>query len=147
MKTTTTIIILLIMALIGLQTNGAIADDDSKATFQTGSVNGIEYIAGGVGDDDKEALESIAKSKYNVKLVFATQSGSYLADIPVEIIGKGSKKLLTVVSSGPLFYVKLPAGTYQIKATNEGMVKIQKVKVGTATQQIVFTWPNSNAVR
>ncbi|KWT91886.1 hypothetical protein [Candidatus Magnetominusculus xianensis] len=140
MKTTTMIIILLITALIGLHTNNLSANDDTNPTFQTGSVNGIDYIAGGVGDDDREAIGLIAKSKYNVKLIFAMRAGNYLADIPVEIKNKGGKKILEIISSGPIFYVKLPAGAYTIKATNEGVTRTQNITVRTSHQQVVFTW-------
>ncbi|MBF0516768.1 MAG: hypothetical protein HQK97_06565 [Nitrospirae bacterium] len=140
MKSSSAVIILLIIALTALNTHVTAADEHPTATFQTGSVNGIDYIAGGVGDDDRDALEAIARAKYNLKLIFATNMGSYLADIPVEITGKGGKKLIEAVSSGPLFFVKLPVGTYTIKATFEGKEKTQKIKATNAKQQAVFTW-------
>ncbi|MBF0321093.1 MAG: hypothetical protein HQL01_14955 [Nitrospirae bacterium] len=139
--------LMLIAVLIVLPTHAAMAEVDAAATFQTGTENGIDYIAGGVGEDNRDALEAIARAKYNVKMVFAMRAGDYLSDIPVEITDKSGKKLLNVTSSGPFFYVKLPAGAYTLKATHKGVVRTQNINAAGALRQVVFTWEAAHAER
>lgn len=110
----------------------------ADAKVQTsGSVN---YISGGVGDDSIAKLESLAKD-FNLKLVFALQSGNYVSDVKVVIADGKRKTLVDATSAGPWFLVKLPAGKYQIDATFEGKAVKRSVTVGKAKLQTVdFRW-------
>jgi len=45
---------------------------------------GIRYVSGGIGEGERNLLRQEA-GKYKLKLVFATQQGNYLSDIPVLI--------------------------------------------------------------
>lgn len=101
---------------------------------------GVTYVSGGVGDDSIAKLESLAKD-FNLKLVFALQSGNYVSDVKVVIADAKGKTLLDATSAGPWFLAKLPVGNYQIVATFEGKAVKRSVTVGTAKLQTVdFRW-------
>lgn len=101
---------------------------------------GITYVSGGVGDDSIAKLEALAKD-FNVKLVFALQSGNYVSDVKVVIADAKGKTLVDATSAGPWFLVKLPAGSYQIVATFEGKAVKRPVTAGKAKLQTVdFRW-------
>ncbi|MBF0459272.1 MAG: carboxypeptidase regulatory-like domain-containing protein [Nitrospirae bacterium] len=139
-KMTITKLMLLAM-LIALPSGLVFAEMNSDTMFQTGSVNGINYIAGGIGLDEREALSAIAGSKYNVKLVFALIARNYVSDIPIEITNKSGKKVLEVISSGPVFYVNLPPGAYTVRASYEGVAITHHINAGSAAaRQVVFGW-------
>lgn len=109
---------------------------DAKA--QTSS--GVSHVSGGVGDDSIAKLEAQVKN-FNLKLVFALQSGNYVTDVKVVIADAKGKTLLDTTSAGPWFLVKLPAGKYQIDATFEGKSVKRSVTVGKAKLQTVdFRW-------
>jgi hypothetical protein len=79
---------------------------------------GISIVSqsGGVGSHERTALEERGKT-FNVKLAFAEQRGPYLADVIVMIVdGKGAE-ILSLASAGPWFYIQLPPGRYNVKAT------------------------------
>lgn len=91
----------------------------ASAGDQPRTANGIAYVSGGVGLAERAALEKIAKN-YNLRLVFATKSGSYLADVRVTVSGPQGKSLFSTTAQGPWLFVKLPAGKYQVSATSGG---------------------------
>ena len=86
------------------------------------TAQGFPYVSGGVGSDERAALEERGKA-FNVKLAFAEQRGPYLADVNVMIVdGKGAE-ILSLASAGPWFYIQLPPGRYNVKATYNGQTK------------------------
>ena len=101
---------------------------------------GIPYISGGVGDEQRDLLQAQSR-EYNVQLTFATKEGNYLADIPVTIVDSQGRKVLDAVSEGPLLYTKLPPGTYNMIAQADGQTHQRKVQVNQQqVAQLVFTW-------
>ena len=126
---------LLLSSTLILFTGNAISAD---ATVQTSG--GISYVSGGVGDDSIIKLNTLA-GQFNLKLVFALQSGNYVSDVQVAIADAKGKTLLDATSTGPWFLAKLPAGNYQIVATFEGKAVKRSVTVGKAKLQTVdFRW-------
>lgn len=110
----------------------------ADATVQ--STGGISHVSGGIGEDSIAKLESLAKD-FNLKLVFALQSGNYVTDVKVVIADAKGKTLLDATSAGPWFLAKLPAGNYQIVATFAGKAVKRSVTVGKAKLQTVdFRW-------
>lgn len=104
------------------------------------TTGGIPHVSGGIGDDSIAKLESQARD-YNLKLVFALQSGNYVTDVKVVIADARGKTLLDATSEGPWFFAKLPAGSFQIVATFEGKSVKRSVTVGKAKLQTVdFRW-------
>ena len=126
---------LLLSSTLILFTGNAISAD---ATVQTSG--GISYVSGGVGDDSIIKLNTLA-GQFNLKLVFALQSGNYVSDVQVAIADAKGKTLLDATSAGPWFLAKLPAGNYQIVTTFEGKAVKRSVTVGKAKLQTVdFRW-------
>ncbi len=105
------------------------------------TAQGFVYLSGGVGADERMALEERAKG-FNVKLVFADTGGSYVADVKLEIADVKSGTVLSTASIGPWFYIQLPPGIYDFKATFAGQskeVKALRVIKDKSTHQ-VFVW-------
>ncbi len=101
---------------------------------------GIPYVSGGIGMDEREAMSAIA-SEYNLKIVFALKEGNYLADASVLIKDAQGKTVLDAVSDGPWFYAKLPAGQYAVTATMMEKANTEKVQIKPAGQSVLhFYW-------
>jgi len=100
----------------------------------------IEYESVGIGDDD-----SLAKTPgaYNLHMVFATQGrGAYLADIKVLIENSRGRKILETESPGPIFYAKLPMGTYRITADSHGKSLRKSITLkNRGKRDLYFYWP------
>ena len=83
------------------------------ALFREGVINGIPYATGGVGVKERELMEDLAKTKdFNLKVVLASISGSYLSDLMVYIEDMSGKMVFETVTDGPWLYVDLPLGKH-----------------------------------
>ncbi len=114
------------------------AADTSDAPLQPTQVNGITYITGGIGDEERAKLES-EKHNYNLHITSAGKAGEYVGDTRIVIRDRKGNELLNV-SSGPLFYVQLPAGAYTIEARSDGETQERRVTVGQKNSFLHFSW-------
>jgi hypothetical protein len=105
------------------------------------TAQGYVYLSGGVGADERLALEDRAKG-FNVKLVFAGTDGSYIAGVKLEIADRKPEAILSTTTTGPWFYIQLPPGIYSVKARFRGQIKeVEALRVSKdiRTHQ-VFVW-------
>jgi len=101
---------------------------DPPAPPQVKEYQGIPYISGGVGGEERDLLQTQSR-EYNVKLTFAAREGNYYAEIPIAIVDSQGRKVLEAVAEGPWLYTKLPPGTYNVIARADGKTHQQKVQV------------------
>ncbi len=107
--------------------------------IQQGKINGVAYATGGIGLDERAAMEKMAND-YSLKIVIATASGNYLADAKVRIENLTGEKVFECTATGPWLYVNLPAGTYKVTASLEQKSRMREVTVGTGLKSIMFHW-------
>ncbi|NRR30659.1 carboxypeptidase regulatory-like domain-containing protein [Oxalobacteraceae bacterium] len=99
------------------------------AQVQPQSQYEITYLSGGVGDDERQAMQAL-RQDYNLLLTFATKgSGEYLVDVAVTIRDQSGMAVASFVSQGPLCQVRLAPGSYRVQATVHGKELSQKVLV------------------
>ena len=102
--------------------------------------NGVSYLSGGFGEDERERLRSIAGGD-NLELSFALQSKEYLGGANVLIKDAKGNNVLEAVSGGPLFLADLPAGSYTVEATAMGKTLKQAVHVPSKGHaRVYFAW-------
>jgi hypothetical protein len=109
------------------------------ASIEKGSANGVTYQTGGVGIEERAAMDHSIHA-YNLRLVFANTKGWDLSSIPVQIKAADGKVVLNQESSGPWFWVNLPPGTYEVAASYNKQTEVHKVEVGKTPQSVEFTW-------
>lgn len=100
----------------------------------------VKYMSGGVGLEERNAMESQSAKGYDLKLVFAITPGNYLSDIEVKINDQAGKPVISAQSNGPWFYADLPKGNYTVVATSDGVRKTHKVTVNGGLQRVAFHW-------
>ena len=111
---------------------------NTESILKTSS--GVPYVSGGVGLDSIDRLDALA-SQFNLKLVFALNTGVYLSDVKVTVADARGTTLLDTQSQGPWLMTKLPAGNYQIAATVAGVTARRNVAIGGARLSTVdFRW-------
>jgi len=102
--------------------------------------NGVSYLSGGFGEDERERLRNIAGGD-NLELSFALQNKEYLGGANVLIKDAKGNNVLEAVSGGPLFLVDLPTGSYTVEATAMGKTLKQAVHVTSKGHaRVYFAW-------
>lgn len=132
-----TVEVAIMLAVASLVT---VANANGDESVQT--AGGVSYVSGGVGTDSIDRLRSLS-GDFNLKLVFAMNSGDYVSGVGVAIADAAGKTLLDTTSEGPWFLARLPAGNYQIVATFGGKAVKRQIAVGAAKLRTVdFRWPS-----
>lgn len=113
-----------------------------QVSAQTQIVTPVPYVSGGVGVDEREALQQEAKQEgYNLKVVATATDGAYLAGITVRIADAQGVEVLQAAMDGPWLYVKLPAGRYTLSADDGRQTHKRAVDVpAQGTRETVFRW-------
>lgn len=94
--------------------------------------NGVTFLTGGIGDEDRDAMLK-ARSGYNLHITNAGKDGAYEGNTRIVIFSKSGDQLIRT-NAGPLFYAKLPAGSYTVMATSNGHQILRPVTVGSRGQ-------------
>ena len=106
--------------------------------------NGMQYMTGGIGEEDAGAMRAQAK-KYTLNLLFSEgTSGRWVTDANVNIYDEASNLVFRIIQAKPMLYVNLPAGTYTILANNAGQKLRHKFTVEDhVNQRIILNWKYS----
>lgn len=115
----------------------------------TGTAGQVPYATGGIGQEEREALEAM-RDQYNLRLTFATRgSGALLANVALAITDGRRGPVMTLDECGPHVYVKLPPGSYTITAVVDGVEQRRRVTVGRpgGARELVLYWPGTETER
>ncbi len=126
--------------LFGYEYHGY-GDERYVLSIEKKDYQGIPYVSGGVGVDEREAFAAMGKD-YSLKLIFAIKGGEYLSDVKVEISDSIGKKVLEAVADGPWFFTNLPPGKYKVNVTMMGKTQQNVVNIGKDKKQTTlrFYW-------
>lgn len=106
--------------------------------------NGIEYLSGGIGQDEARAIEAAA-SQWPLTLEFAVKDephADFAADVKVHMRDAKGRGVLETTAGGPFLLARLPPGRYGIEATFAGKTLHEKVTVKKGhPAKVVFLWP------
>ncbi|OZI76005.1 MULTISPECIES: carboxypeptidase-like regulatory domain-containing protein [Bordetella] len=120
---------------------GVAAAQTSSALPAVQQQGSVQYITGGVGIDESEAIKA-ASNRYPLALTFASrEGGAYLASVQVTITDAQGNTVLDTATDGPYLLVKLPAGRYKVSARFNDKEQTRQVSVsGHGTVRQSFTW-------
>jgi len=140
MKKITMLLSCFFILLFGYEYHGY-ADERYVLPIEKKEYQGIPYVSGGIGVDEREAFAAMGKD-YSLKLMFAIKSGEYLADVKVEISDSIGKKVLDAVADGPWFFTNLPPGKYTVTVAMMGKAQQNGVNIGKVKKQTTlrFYW-------
>lgn len=133
------LIFLLILLMFGAGSAQSLPLDVFFAEGKT--EEGFAYMAGGFGIGERDVMEE-QSDDYNLKLIFAENSGIYLADVKLTVENENGQEIVNTTAPGPWFYIQLPPGRYDVTADFEGEVKkINNISVSESRQASrIFHW-------
>jgi hypothetical protein len=102
---------------------------------------GVGYLNGGIGQEERQTMLE-QRPNYNLLLMFANRgSGEFRADVDVAIQDGAGVAQLAMERAGPLLYVQLPPGQYQLTARAEGKGQTKQVTLSkTGQHELVLYW-------
>ena len=105
---------------------------------------GIQYITGGIGSEESEAMLELGK-KWPLVLEFSQahpQRPLWVADVTVKIIDQKKKVVFDAMSDGPILLVDLAPGNYELQLSFEGKPLKRTVKIEeNKPVKLSVTWP------
>lgn len=102
----------------------------------------IAYVSGGVGRDERDAMHAMAR-RFNVRLnVVSAKNGEALSDADAAVVDSRGKLRLRVHTAGPLLYMKLPHGRYQITVKSRGAMQTLNLQVGAQPVDAIVRLPS-----
>jgi len=140
--------IVFVLASIISSPGFAQAGSDSPSTLTAlppvQSQGQTEYLTGGIGADESEAILREARS-WPMVLELA-QSGparaAYISDVRVTIKDGSGNIILDTVTEGPFLLVRLVPGRYSIDASYESKTLHRDVSIGKGgSNKIMLLWP------
>ena len=105
---------------------------------------GIEYISGGIGSEESDAMLALGK-KWPLVLEFSQthpQRPLRVADVTVNILDQKKKVVFEALSEGPIMLLKISSGKYDAEYSFEGKVLKRSLAIeeGKFQKQSVI-WP------
>lgn len=93
------------------------------------SPDGIVYITGGIGDEERDELKAL-ESSYNTRVVLIAAQGEFMSELALRILDQSGKEVLRLENAGPILLANLPNGSYTVEAAaSSGAVKSAKFTV------------------
>lgn len=127
----------LVLPTVGLQAQetNTVAKANRSSTAQAE----VSWLSGGIGDEALQEMRQVAAA-YNVHVLFSDRQGAYLANIPFRIAGRDGRQIYAGTSEGPLLYLKLAPGVYQVSAEIDGKWQNRQIKAGAAKSSVKLSF-------
>lgn len=103
------------------------------------------YVNGGFGEEQADLLRDMS-SQFPVRLTFSRHNGThntdeFVADVNLRVTDSAGQTVLNLASQGPIFLLRLPAGSYAVEAERNGEVKTRRFDIVAGRhQEIAFSW-------
>ncbi len=123
----------------GFSAEMTMGPSESGAMIEKSVENAVPYETGGVGIEERATMKQNMK-KYNLRLIFATSKGQYLASIPVEIKDGQGKVVFRMKTNGPWLFLNLPAGQYDITASYNNKELKKRTQIEKGPETVILTW-------
>lgn len=104
------------LAFVLAQPTPSAARDRESGLISSKTGQGYAFMSGGVGIEERNLMQRKAGA-YDLDLSFADKQGHYLSDVSVVIDNENGTQLVNSTATGPFFYIDLPTGKYDVKAS------------------------------
>jgi outer membrane protein OmpA-like peptidoglycan-associated protein len=106
------------------------------------------YVAGGIGREDLQRMHAMA-GEYPLHIRFSEgKRGAFIADVDVSIQDGRGRQVLSLADTGPLLYVRLPRGRYEVTALHNGVQQTRRVHLSQGhARSLSFHWQEPSLSR
>ncbi|HSH71609.1 MAG TPA: hypothetical protein VK974_01005 [Methylophilaceae bacterium] len=105
----------------------------------------ITYLNGGIGSEESEAIR-LQAPEFPVHITFSEgKDGKSITDVALKITNHDGFSAFELPSAGPILYIKLPDGIYDITSQYGGITKLTKLKVlRNKSANVYLNWEASS---
>jgi hypothetical protein len=134
----------LMFVMISVFSTSSFAQDESSLLPPVQSQGQAEFLSGGVGKDESDAILQAANS-WPLMLELsqaAAPRAEYISDVQITIRDKSGNTVLDMNAEGPYVLVKLPPGRYSLDATYESKTLHRDISLQKGrSKRISLMWP------
>jgi hypothetical protein len=128
-----------IFALSAVASTLQAREDPRMRYLDMGTYEGVPYLSGGIGLDERRFITETLAADYNLKLELAAANGDYISNVEVLILGDAGDVVLRADVQGPWLLARLSPGRYRVEATAEGRTFSKAVKIAAeGSVRLVF---------
>lgn len=105
------------------------------------TASGLNFINGGISEEQAEDIRRTAKN-FSLQVLFSGGAvGGWLTDVSMMILDGNGKTVFWKKSSGPMLYIDLPAGDYQVIGRYNGERQSKRLTLtGEKPQRVILNW-------
>lgn len=110
------------------------------------SSHGYNFVNGGISYEQAEQVRKIAKH-YSLQVVFSLgNAGAWISDAHLMILdATGTQTIFSKQQAGPLLYIDLPAGDYQIVGSYNEVRQSQRITLtGEKPLRVILNWKDES---
>jgi hypothetical protein len=107
--------------------------------------HGVDYVTGGIGSEEVEALEAF-KKQFNLYFLFSEGKIGRLVDgVSITIIDAKKQTVFSLDQAAPRLLLNLPNGKYSIIASYQGNTQRYTFTSNAKKhQRVILNWKNAN---
>ena len=124
-------LMVMVLVLQCLPAQALEVDDAATGNVASAPQAEISWLSGGVGDEAMTEMRKVSAA-YNVQLMLTGPRGNYLASVPFKVSRPNGKPTVSGVTEGPLLYLKLPAGSYQVAVQVDGAWQSRRIQASNS---------------
>jgi hypothetical protein len=104
----------------------------------------IAWVCGGVGSEERRALDSMRREAGLEVLLVTAPRGAYIAGAQLSLTPATGGAPVTLDAEGPTCLVKAPPGRYRIDASYDGTTRHANARIANAGKpaRVVLSFPN-----
>lgn len=108
-------------------------------------VNGVDYVTGGIGSEEVEALESF-KKQFNLYFLFSEgKIGRLVDDVNISILDAKKQTVFSLEHAAPRLLLSLPGGKYTVVASYQGNTQRYTFShTAKKNQRVILNWKNAS---
>ena len=109
------------------------------------SSQGYWFVNGGISEEEAERIRHVAK-RYSLQVLFTLgDAGAWVADARLMIHDTAENTVFTKSVAGPLLYIDLPAGDYQIIGRYHEVRQSKRITLtGEKPQRVILNWKDES---
>jgi hypothetical protein len=129
--------------LLGTAVAGAAMAQSVPANFPHQGEMG--YLNGGIGKEQADLMRDMSP-QFPVRMTFVRHNAAegtdeFVADVHLRIVDSAGRTVLDLPSQGPIFLLRLPAGSYSVEAAHDGEAKSRRFDIVSGRHRdLAFSW-------